>query len=143
MFEAFWDHTKIPLIVLLIITRKFTKKKIPFTLFFPFSSEIFLTQKRLFWFLFPSWRLLHQRRTKANDTKSSKRRLYAIYIFFTNEAFVLSLVIISVWWEWVGDRHLLGDIKILPWKCRYRLGIKVAIVLISISKKLSPGGNQP
>ena len=55
---------------------------------------------------------------------------------------VLSLVIISDWSEWVGDRNLLGDIKILPWKCGYHLGIKVAIVSISISKKVSPGGNQ-
>ena len=47
-----------------------------------------------------------------------------------------------VWWEWVGDRSILGDIKITPWKCRYRLGIKVAIVLIFISKKVSPGENQ-
>ena len=51
-------------------------------------------------------------------------------------------MIISVWWEWVGDRNLLGDIKISFRKCRYRLGIKVTIVLISISKKVSPGGNQ-
>ena len=44
--------------------------------------------------------------------------------FHEREFFLLSMVIISVWWDWVGDRNLLGDIKILPWKCRYRLGIK-------------------
>ena len=55
---------------------------------------------------------------------------------------IRSLVIISVWWEWVGDRNLLGDTKISPWKCRYRLGIKVAIFLTSISKKVSAGGNK-
>ena len=42
----------------------------------------------------------------------------------------------------VDDINLLGDNKILPWKYRYRLRIKVAIVLISISKKVSPDGNQ-
>ena len=55
---------------------------------------------------------------------------------FTKEFFFLSLVIISVWWEWVGD------IKISSKKCRYNLGTKVAIVLISIFKNVSPGGNQ-
>ena len=50
------------------------------------------------------------------------------------------LVIISVWWEWVGDRNLLGDIS--PSKCCYCLGIKVTIVLTSISKKVSPVGKQ-
>ena len=40
------------------------------------------------------------------------------------------------------DRILLGDIKISPWKCRYRLGIRVEIVLISITKKVAPSGNQ-
>ena len=61
---------------------------------------------------------------------------------FHERIFLLSLVIISVWGECVSDRNLLGDIKISPWKCRYRLRIKVAIVLISISKKVSPSGNQ-
>ena len=51
--------------------------------------------------------------------------------------FLLSLEILSIWWEWAGDRNLLGDVKISPWKCRYRLGIRVEVVLISI-----PGGNQ-
>ena len=82
--------------------------------------------------------LLHRRRTKANDARSSEQRLHAISLFSQNNFFLLSLVITSVWWEWVGDRNLLGDIKIWPWKCRYRLGLKAAIVLISISKKVSP-----
>ena len=50
--------------------------------------------------------------------------------------------VVSDRWEWVGDRYLLGDIKISPWKFCYHLGIKVPIVLTSISKKVSPGGNQ-
>ena len=135
MFKVFWTHTKIPVIVLSIVIRKFTKKIFPFTLFFPFFSENFSYPKG-FCFFFSSWRLLHRRITKANDARSGERRLHA------KEFFLLSLVIISVWWEWVGDRNLLGNIKILLWKCRYRLGIKVAIVLIFISKKVSPGGNQ-
>ena len=39
MFEAFWTHTKISIIVLSIIIRKFTKKIFPITSFFPFFSE--------------------------------------------------------------------------------------------------------
>ena len=104
--------------------------------------KIFLTEKHLFCFLFSSWCLLHRCRTKANDARSSERRLHAISIFSQKNFFLLSLVIRSVWWEWVGDRNLLGDIKTSPWKCHYCLRIKVAIVLISISKKVSPGGNQ-
>ena len=61
---------------------------------------------------------------------------------FHESIFLLSLVIISVLREWVGDRNLLGNITISPWKFRNRLGIKVEKVLISISKKVSPGGNQ-
>ena len=38
-YGAFWTHTKIPVIALLIILRKFTKKIFPFTSFFPFFSE--------------------------------------------------------------------------------------------------------
>ena len=59
-----------------------------------------------------------------------------------HEFFLLSLEVISVWWEWVGVRNLLGNTKISPWKRRYRLEIRLEIVLISISKKVSPGGNQ-
>ena len=55
---------------------------------------------------------------------------------------VQSLVIISDWWEWVDDRILLEDIKISPWKFGYHLRIKVGIVSISISKKVSPARNQ-
>ena len=44
MFKAFWAHTKIPVIVLLITIRKFTKKIFPYTSFFPSFSEIILTQ---------------------------------------------------------------------------------------------------
>ena len=39
MFEAFWTHTKIPVIVLSIIIRKFTKNILPFISFFPFFNE--------------------------------------------------------------------------------------------------------
>ena len=45
------------------------------------SVKSVLTQKRLFSFLFFSWRLLHRRRNKANDSRSSKRRLLAISLF--------------------------------------------------------------
>ena len=48
--------------------------------------------------------------------------------------------ITSLWREWFGDRNLLGNVKISPWKCGYRLGLKVAIVLIS--KTVLLGGNQ-
>ena len=69
----------------------------------------------------------------------TKYKTSACHLFaFTKEFFLLSLVIISVWWKWVGNRNVLGNIKISPWKCHYRLGIKVAIVLISISKKRFP-----
>ena len=144
MYEAFWTHTKIPAIGLSIIIRNFAKYIFPLfsqTFSFPFS-ENFHYQKRLFCFLFSSWRLLHRHKTKACDARSSERRLYTIYLFTQKNFFLLSLEIMSVWWEWVGDRNFLGDIKISPWKCPYGLEIKVAIVLISISKKVSPSGNQ-
>ena len=51
-YGAFWTHTKIPVIVLSIIVRKFTQKIFPFTSLFPFFSEN--TEKRLFCFLFSS-----------------------------------------------------------------------------------------
>ena len=52
MFEAFWAHTKIPVIVLLIIIKKFTKKISPFTSFFPFFLSSFLTKSVFFGFCF-------------------------------------------------------------------------------------------
>ena len=77
----------------------------------------------------------------ANEARSSEWRLYAISLY-SRKYFSSKLVIKSLLWEWVGGRNLLGDITISPWKFRYRLGIKVEKVLISISKKVSPGGNQ-
>ena len=44
-YGAFWTHTKIPVMVLSIIVRKFTKKIFPFTSFFPFFSETFSCPK--------------------------------------------------------------------------------------------------
>ena len=46
---------------------------------------------------------------EANDARSIERRLHDVFVF-TKEFFLLSLVIISVWWERVRDRNLLGDI---------------------------------
>ena len=40
-YGTFWTNTEIPVIVLSIINRKFTKKFFPFTSFFPFFSENF------------------------------------------------------------------------------------------------------
>ena len=59
--------------------------------------------------------------------------------FHEREFFLLSLVIITVWWEWVADRNLLGDIKISPWKCRYRLEIKFKFLS---PKKYRPVGTK-
>ena len=75
-YSTFWAHAKI--IVLSIIIKKFTKKIFPFTSFFPFFSENFSYPKIVFFaFCF----LLHRRRTKANDARSSERRLHAISLF--------------------------------------------------------------
>ena len=46
---------------------------------------------------------------EANDARNTERRLHDVFVF-TKEFFLLSLVIISVWWERVRDRNLLGDI---------------------------------
>ena len=57
-YGPFWTHTKIPVIALSIIVRKFTKKIFPFTSFFPFFSENFSYPKASFllfvFFLTPS-----------------------------------------------------------------------------------------
>ena len=58
-------------------------------------------------------------------------------IFSTKFGDNISLVGMSWRYKFIG-RYM----EILPWKCRYRLGIKVVTVLISISKKVSPGGTQ-
>ena len=50
MFEAFWAHSKIPVIVLLIIIRKFTIS--PFTSFFSFFISSFLPKSVFFGFCF-------------------------------------------------------------------------------------------
>ena len=50
-YGAFWTHTKIPVIVLSIIVRKFTEKIFPFTSFFPFFSENLSYPKIAFCFL--------------------------------------------------------------------------------------------
>ena len=47
-YGAFWTHTKIRVIVLSIIVRKFTKKIFPFTSFFPLFSENFFIPKSVF-----------------------------------------------------------------------------------------------
>ena len=77
-YGAFYTHTKIPVIVLSIIMRKFTKIFFPLTSFFPFFSENFSYAKTSFllfvFFLAPS----NQHRTKANDARSSERHLHAI-----------------------------------------------------------------
>ena len=87
-YGAFWTHTKMPVMVLSIIVRKFTKKIFPFTSFFPFFNKNFSYPKIVFFaFCF----LLYRRTTKANDVCMSS--------VFTKEFFLLSLVIISVWWE--------------------------------------------
>ena len=141
MFEAFWAHTKIPVIVLLIIIKKFTKKISPFTSFFPFFLSSFLTKSVFFGFCFLPDAFYIDVEPKlmmseaVNDVCMSS-------LCFHKRSFSSKFGDNIVWWEWVGDRNLLGDIKISPRKCCYRLGIKVAIVLISISKKVSHGGNQ-
>ena len=102
MFEAFWNHTKITVIVLLIINRKFTKKIFPFTSFFPFFSDNFSYPKASFRFLSSSWSLLHRRRTKANDARSSERSLHAISLFSSNFGNNISLVRMSWKWTFIG-----------------------------------------
>ena len=47
-YGAFWTHTKIPVIVLSIIVRKFTENIFLFTSFFPFFSENFSYPKIVF-----------------------------------------------------------------------------------------------
>ena len=62
---AFWTHTKIPVIVLSIIIRKFKKKIFPFTLFFPFFSENFSYPKASF--LLFIFFLTHSKNDDVND----------------------------------------------------------------------------
>ena len=133
MVEAFWTHTKILVIVLSIIIRKLTKNFFPFTSFFPFFSEIFFLPKSVFFasrFLPDAFYIDVEPKLMIPEAVND---VCMLSLCFHEIIFLLSLVIISVCWEWAGNRNLLGDFKKLHKKYRYRLGIKVGIVLISIS----------
>ena len=65
----------------------YNKQEKDFKISFLSSVKIFLAHKRPFCFFFSSGRLLHQRRTKANDARRIERRLHAMYLFSRKNLF--------------------------------------------------------